>query len=37
LQRLASSPVKALGDVLDADAEARRLGLALIESSGALT
>ena len=33
LQRLASSPVNALGDVLDADAAARRLGLALIESS----
>ena len=31
LQRLASSPVRALGDVLDADAAARRLGLALIE------
>ncbi|MEP6885023.1 MAG: 1-deoxy-D-xylulose-5-phosphate reductoisomerase [Gammaproteobacteria bacterium] len=36
LQRLASSPVKALGDVLDADAVARRLATALIESrSGA--
>jgi 1-deoxy-D-xylulose-5-phosphate reductoisomerase len=36
LQRLDSSPVKALGDVLDADAAARRVGLALIEkSSGA--
>ena len=31
LQRLASSPVKALGDVLDADAAARRLANALIE------
>ncbi|MEP6547543.1 MAG: 1-deoxy-D-xylulose-5-phosphate reductoisomerase [Gammaproteobacteria bacterium] len=31
LQRLASSPVKALGDVLDADAAARRLAAALIE------
>jgi 1-deoxy-D-xylulose-5-phosphate reductoisomerase len=31
LQRLDSSPVKALGDVLDADAAARRLGIALIE------
>ena len=31
LQRLASSPVKALGDVLDADAAARRLATALIE------
>jgi 1-deoxy-D-xylulose-5-phosphate reductoisomerase len=31
LQRLDSSPVKALGDVLDADAEARRLAEALIE------
>ena len=31
LQRIGSSPVKALGDVLDADAAARRLGLALIE------
>jgi len=31
LQRLDSSPVRALGDVLDADAAARRLGLALIE------
>jgi len=38
LQRLASSPVKALGDVLDADATARRLGLAFIEQSfGALS
>ena len=37
LQRLDSSPVKALGDVLDADAAARRAGTALIESgSGAL-
>jgi 1-deoxy-D-xylulose-5-phosphate reductoisomerase len=36
LQRLDSSPVKALGDVLDADAAARRLAVALIEpSSGA--
>jgi 1-deoxy-D-xylulose-5-phosphate reductoisomerase len=36
LQRLDSSPVKALGDVLDADAAARRLASALIEpSSGA--
>jgi len=31
LQRLDSSPVKALGDVLDADAAARRLAVALIE------
>src|SRR5450631_3375845 len=31
LQRLDSSPVKALDDVLDADAAARRVGLALIE------
>ncbi len=31
LQRLDSSPVKALGDVLDADAAARRVGLAMIE------
>jgi 1-deoxy-D-xylulose-5-phosphate reductoisomerase len=31
LQRLESSPVKALGDVLDADAAARRLAAALIE------
>jgi 1-deoxy-D-xylulose-5-phosphate reductoisomerase len=31
LQRLDSSPVKALGDVLDADAAARRVGLELIE------
>jgi 1-deoxy-D-xylulose-5-phosphate reductoisomerase len=31
LQRLDSSPVKALGDVLDADAQARRLAEALIE------
>jgi 1-deoxy-D-xylulose-5-phosphate reductoisomerase len=38
LQRLASSPVKALGDVLDADAAARRVGLALIEREhGALS
>jgi 1-deoxy-D-xylulose-5-phosphate reductoisomerase len=37
LQRLESSPVKALGDVLDADAAARRLAEDLIEpSSGAL-
>jgi 1-deoxy-D-xylulose-5-phosphate reductoisomerase len=36
LQRLDSSPVKALGDVLDADAAARRLAEALIEpGSGA--
>jgi 1-deoxy-D-xylulose-5-phosphate reductoisomerase len=36
MQRLDSSPVKALGDVLDADAAARRLAAALIEpSSGA--
>jgi 1-deoxy-D-xylulose-5-phosphate reductoisomerase len=36
LQRLDSSPVKALGDVLDADAAARRLAVGLIElSSGA--
>jgi hypothetical protein len=31
LQRLDISPVKALGDVLDADAAARRLAVALIE------
>jgi 1-deoxy-D-xylulose-5-phosphate reductoisomerase len=31
LQRLDSSPVKALGDVLDADAEARRLAVGLIK------
>ena len=36
LQRLDSSPVKALGDVLDADAAARRLAISLIEpGSGA--
>jgi 1-deoxy-D-xylulose-5-phosphate reductoisomerase len=36
LQRLDSSPVKALGDVLDADAAARRVAVGLIElSSGA--
>jgi 1-deoxy-D-xylulose-5-phosphate reductoisomerase len=36
LQRADSSPVKALGDVLDADAAARRLAVSLIElSSGA--
>jgi 1-deoxy-D-xylulose-5-phosphate reductoisomerase len=36
LQRLDSSPVKALGDVLEADAAARRLAVGLIElSSGA--
>jgi 1-deoxy-D-xylulose-5-phosphate reductoisomerase len=36
LQHLDSSPVKVLGDVLDADAAARRLAIALIEpSSGA--
>jgi 1-deoxy-D-xylulose-5-phosphate reductoisomerase len=36
LQRLESSPVKALGDVLDADGAARRLAVALIEpGSGA--
>ena len=36
LQRLESSPVKALGDVLDADAAARRLAESLIEpGSGA--
>jgi 1-deoxy-D-xylulose-5-phosphate reductoisomerase len=33
LQHLDSSPVKALGDVLDADAAARRLATALIEPS----
>jgi 1-deoxy-D-xylulose-5-phosphate reductoisomerase len=33
LQRLDSSPVKALGDVLDADAAARRMASALIEST----
>jgi 1-deoxy-D-xylulose-5-phosphate reductoisomerase len=33
LQRLDSSPVKALGDVLDADAAARRLAVTLIEQS----
>ena len=31
LQRLDSTPVKALGDVLDADAAARRLAMSLIE------
>jgi 1-deoxy-D-xylulose-5-phosphate reductoisomerase len=36
LQRLDSSPVKALGDVLDADAAARRLAVAAIDSAGAL-
>jgi 1-deoxy-D-xylulose-5-phosphate reductoisomerase len=37
LQRLDASPVKALGDVLDADAAARRLASALIEPAhGAL-
>jgi 1-deoxy-D-xylulose-5-phosphate reductoisomerase len=36
LQRIGSSPVKALDDVLDADAAARRLAVSLIElSSGA--
>jgi 1-deoxy-D-xylulose-5-phosphate reductoisomerase len=35
LQRLDISPVKALGDVLDADAAARRLAVAAIESAGA--
>ncbi len=33
LQRLDSTPVKALGDVLDADAAARRLAVSLIELS----
>jgi 1-deoxy-D-xylulose-5-phosphate reductoisomerase len=33
LQRLDSTPVKALGDVLDADAGARRLAVSLIELS----
>ncbi len=33
LQRLGSSSVKALEDVLDADAAARRLAVALIEPS----
>ena len=33
LQRLDSTPVKALGDVLDADAAARRLAVTLIEQS----
>jgi len=37
LQRLDASPVKALGDVLDADAAARRLAISMIEqSAGAL-
>jgi 1-deoxy-D-xylulose-5-phosphate reductoisomerase len=37
LQRLDACPVKALGDVLDADAAARRLAIALIEQrAGAL-
>jgi 1-deoxy-D-xylulose-5-phosphate reductoisomerase len=37
LQRLDSTPVKALGDVLDADAAARRVAVTLIEqSAGAL-
>jgi 1-deoxy-D-xylulose-5-phosphate reductoisomerase len=37
LQRLDSRPVSVLGDVLDADAQARRLALALIEpANGAL-
>ena len=31
LQRLGSSPVKALGDVLDADAASRRMAISLIE------
>jgi 1-deoxy-D-xylulose-5-phosphate reductoisomerase len=35
LQRLDSSPVKALSDVLDADAAARRLAVAAIDSAGA--
>jgi len=37
LQRLDISPVKALGDVLDADAAARRLADSAIESAGAFT
>ena len=36
LQRLDSLPVKALGDVLEADAAARRLAVAAIDSAGAL-
>jgi 1-deoxy-D-xylulose-5-phosphate reductoisomerase len=35
LQRLNASPVKALGDVLEADAAARRLAVTMIELSGA--
>jgi 1-deoxy-D-xylulose-5-phosphate reductoisomerase len=35
LQRLNASPVTALGDVLDADAAARRLAVTMIELSGA--
>ena len=35
LQRLDSLPVKALGDVLEADAAARRLAVAAIDSAGA--
>jgi 1-deoxy-D-xylulose-5-phosphate reductoisomerase len=35
LQRLDSTPVKALSDVLDADAAARRLAVAAIDSAGA--
>ena len=37
LQRLDISPVKALGEVLDADAVARRLAVAAIGRAGALT
>jgi 1-deoxy-D-xylulose-5-phosphate reductoisomerase len=37
LQRLDISPVKALGEVLDADAAARRLAVVAIGSAGALT
>jgi 1-deoxy-D-xylulose-5-phosphate reductoisomerase len=36
LQRLDVSPVKALGEVLDADAAARRLAVAAIDRAGAL-
>ena len=35
LQRLNASPVTALGDVLEADAAARRLAVTMIELSGA--
>jgi 1-deoxy-D-xylulose-5-phosphate reductoisomerase len=37
LQRISASPVNALGDVLEADAAARRLAVTLVELSAGAT